>query len=493
LCPDDFSDWPVLADLIAFVDTLDLAPLHQDYLGFGSDAWPCDRLLVLALFCLHDGRPSPADWHRQARSHLTLRQLLDNRVPARSTLYAFRDRLALPLQNLNQAWLLQQRQHRPTLGQHLGIDGSFFALQASRHTLLSERGLQRRLHSLALSQWLEGLALALQESAAPVLAALLFLVVNGYCRHHGIGCPPLTPAWRARTPRGRVRQERRYRHALEVLGRRPRSAYAQRRCRKEQAPRISPSAPQALLGRDKQHVYRPLVNAQVAVDLDSGLITALQLVEQVNDANLLASVSQASVKACGVKPRLASVDSGYVQLTQLRWAAECGLEVYSRFEETSGVATESKGKFTVQDFHWQERQRVYRCPQGQLLRYRRRSSATRAGGERIALELYQADGAVCVECPQAGRCTSNPTQGRVIKRPVEEELRQACLARSSSARGEVLWRARKEEVERVFADWREHRGQGRICGRSDAATQAQLGLAQLYFNGRSTFTRSVKR
>ena len=63
---------------------------------------------------------------------------------------------------------------------------------------------------------------------------------------------------------------------------------------------------------------------------------------------------------------------------------------------------------------------------------------------------------------------------------------------TSSILGQVQLRvARKSQVERVFGDWKEHRGQSRICGRSPQAAQAQLGLAWLYFNARSTFTKSV--
>src|SRR5262245_54302875 len=114
LDPASFGDDPLLADLITFVHTLDLLPLRQAYQGFGSAAWPVERLLILALWATHHGQPSPATWHRQAGSHPGLRRLLDGGVPARSTLYAFRDRLAGPLPLIHQRWLQQQRPHHPT-------------------------------------------------------------------------------------------------------------------------------------------------------------------------------------------------------------------------------------------------------------------------------------------------------------------------------------------------------------------------------------------
>jgi hypothetical protein len=357
LSPDRFAAAPVLADLVAFVATLDLRPLQQSYRGRGSDAWPVDRLLVLALFQLHHGQPSPADWHRQAATHIHLRLLLEQSVPARSTLYAFRDRLAGPLEQIHRIWLQQHGQNCPQLGQEIGIDGTFCALQASRHNLLSENSLQRRLRLLSLRRWLEDRAAYLDRGVGPLRAILLWLALACYCRHHTVDCPGRWPAWLAQTPQGRDRQEQRYQQALQTLQARAAAATAQRPSRRPACARLNPSAPQAVLGRDKQQVYRPLVNAQIAVDLHSGLVTALVLVAQANDANQLLPLSQASAHNCGRFPQRASVDAGYVQVTQLRHAHEQHLEVFSSFA-AAPRAPPGGGKFTASDFRWEAPERV---------------------------------------------------------------------------------------------------------------------------------------
>ena len=311
-----------------------------------------------------------------------------------------------------------------------------------------------------------------------------------YCRQHTVDCPRRWPAWLAQTPAGRARQEQRYQHALQVLQARVAAATTQRPSRRPATARLNPSAPQAVLGRDKQHVYRPLVNAQMAVDLHTGLVTALVVVAQANDANQLLPLSQASAHNCGRFPQRATVEVGYVPVTQLRHAQQQHLEVFSSFAAAPLRASTDRAKFTAADFRWDARERVYVCPTGTRRPYRRQGSEKRDGGERVALELYQAPGAVCTTCPQAARCTTNPGKGRIIKRLAEEELRTACQQRSQTTQGEERRVARKSQVERVFGDWKEHRGQSRICGRSPQAAQAQLGLAWLYFNARSTFTRS---
>ena len=182
-----------------------------------------------------------------------------------------------------------------------------------------------------------------------------------------------------------------------------------------------------------------------------------------------------------------------MQLTQLRKAQEQGIEVFSSFkEEDKPVEKKAKGKLTTKDFTQEAKDRVYLCPQGKPLTYRRQGHEKRVDGERVELERYQAEGRVCQACPEAARCTKNPAKGRIIKRLAEEELREACQKRSKSLLGELQRLARKSAVERVFGDWKEHRGQTRICGRSEAAAQSQRGLTMLYVNARSTFIRSLQ-
>ena len=126
-----------------------------------------------------------------------------------------------------------------------------------------------------------------------------------------------------------------------------------------------------------------------------------------------------------------------MQLTPLRKAKEQDIEVFSSFkEEDKPVETKAKGKIATKDFTWEAKERVYVCPQGERLTYRRQGYEMRADGERVALDMYQAAGSVCQACPEAARCTKNPAKGRILERLAEEELREACQERSKSLLGE---------------------------------------------------------
>src|SRR5205807_1996813 len=81
---------------------LDFAPLWAAYAGFGSPAYPPDRLLAAVLFETQRGHRRPAQWYRHAKECGPLRWLLRGFVPSRRCWYQFRDRLGPALLGLAQ-------------------------------------------------------------------------------------------------------------------------------------------------------------------------------------------------------------------------------------------------------------------------------------------------------------------------------------------------------------------------------------------------------
>src|SRR5262249_45467992 len=74
---------------------------------------------------------------------------------------------------------------------------------------------------------------------------------------------------------------------------------------------ISPTDPEAAIGRDKRGVFRPLYNAQLVADLDSNLILGYEAFAQQNDNGLLPILLKRTQQLLGHKLRLALVDAGY--------------------------------------------------------------------------------------------------------------------------------------------------------------------------------------
>jgi hypothetical protein len=203
-------------------------------------------------------------------------------LSALSCWYAFRDRIAPYLVDWNRQVLAQAVAQGRTPAERGALDGTTIAADASRRRLLDESTLQRRDEELRQA-----------KAAAPEAAP--------------------RPAWMAPTAEGRRRQEERLRRTRERLDELQRRNAGKRSSKRKKRERIvvSPSDPEAALGRDKEGVFRPLYNVQAADDLDSPLILAYEVFAQPNDAGLLRPMLARLREALGRPLRTLLADSAY--------------------------------------------------------------------------------------------------------------------------------------------------------------------------------------
>jgi hypothetical protein len=89
---------------------------------------------------------------------------------------------------------------------------------------------------------------------------------------------------------------------------------------------------------------------------------------------------------------------------------------------------------------------------------------------------------LCQACPLRQRCTKNPAAGRTLSRSEHEGLVEALRARMQTAEAKELYRLRRQTVELVNADGKEHRRLQRFSGRSRARARCQVGLTVLAHN-----------
>jgi hypothetical protein len=83
---------------------------------------------------------------------------------------------------------------------------------------------------------------------------------------------------------------------------------------------VSPGDPEAPLGLDKDHVFRPLYTVQTVRDVTSPLILGYEVFAQASDAATLPPMLQRSQQLTGRSLKELLVDSGYVTGIDL---AEC--------------------------------------------------------------------------------------------------------------------------------------------------------------------------
>lgn len=432
---------------------LDLGPVFDAYGRTGSAPYPPDLLLRAVVYLVHLGQHRPVQWLRAARESAPVRWLLRGCCPSRSCWYAFRDRLGPWLPGLVAQVMALAVAAGLTPARRGALDGTLVAANASRHHLVNQATLQQRSQQLAT-------AVAADAQNQP---------------------PPVVPAWMAKQPAGRQRQQQRLEQAQQQMEDRQ-ARNRQKRSSKRQAPDkivVSLSDPEAAVGRDKDDVYRPLYNIQIVDDLDSPFVLGYEVFAQPNDAGVLGTMLQQLPAVLGHQVEILLTDTAYAGGADLATAEAAGVKLYAPLpkEAKAEGAQIPKSAFT-----WQAADQTYRCPQGHRLEYDGSSAQKRSGTETVVLHSYRCPPEYCRECPLRAACTTNPEAGRTISRGEHEDLIEALRARMQTAEAKALYRQRRQTVELVNADWKEHRQLRRFSGRGLSRARCQAGLLVLAHN-----------
>lgn len=313
-------------ELRAAMIHLDLTPLYATYGGRGKAPYRPDLMLAMVLFELRRGRRQPSQWCQDTHENYAIWWLGFGIHPSRSCWYEFRDRTGVCLDALNAQVLHQAVEEELTRGKRGALDGSAIAANASRCRLTNADRLPRRVAQLEA---------ACQDDAQGQL-------------------PAEVPAWMAQTPGSRTRQLERYRQAhdhLDVL-----QAANQRRVPSERrAPDkivVSASDPEAALGVDKDHVFRPLYTVQTLRDVDSRFILSYDVFAQAANAATLAPMLGRTEQMRSRRLQEVLVDSGYVTGVDLAVCATESVTVYGPWKENDVSPSHASPLFAKTQFQW---------------------------------------------------------------------------------------------------------------------------------------------
>lgn len=127
---------------------LDLTPLYNLYFGTGSPPIRPDLMLTVVLIEIREGRPLPCQWFRDTQENIVLQWAGFGIQPSRSVWYDFADRVAPLLEPWNAALLQLARQRGVTQAERMSLDGTAVAANASRHRLVNEATVEKRLTEL---------------------------------------------------------------------------------------------------------------------------------------------------------------------------------------------------------------------------------------------------------------------------------------------------------------------------------------------------------
>jgi hypothetical protein len=173
------------------------------------------------------------------------------------------------------------------------------------------------------------------------------------------------------------------------------------------------------------------------------------------------------VQRFGFKVEAVALDSGYLTNPICKGLSDrniFGVIAHRRFHPTTGLFP--KWKFT-----YEKERDLYICPNNQELTYR---TTTREGYRE-----YKSDSKKCQNCPLLSQCTRSKNKVKVVTRHVWEEHKEKVRLNRLSKSGKMLYKFRKEKIERSFADSKELHGLRycRLWGLKNASEQALLTAA----------------
>jgi transposase len=441
----------------AFVNGLDRASLHASYLGVGSPAHNPDLMLKMVFYETFQGRLSPSQWARDLRDSDALRWLGQGIQPSRSALYTFRDRLAQPVFDMHARAIQQAMAEGLTPAEKAVLDGTSVRSCGSRHQLVNQAKLSKRLQELEVA--------VTQDAAGQPLES--------------------PPYWMAATPGGRQDQLQRYRRAGDELA--ERLAVNQGRPKDKQlAPdkvKVSVTDPEAPLGRDKEKVFCPMYTAQFVVDTASLLILSFEVFAQATDAGTLAPMLDRTREVTGTMVIQIGTDAGYVSLLDLQECQERDVRLVGPVGENDFTeqkrAEAGPPRIGKDQFQWLPEEQTYRCPEGHRLDYKGQERKSRRDDKTVIQYRFHCPAEHCRGCPLRERCVQDPEKGRTVKRLEGEEIIEAHKEWMKTEEAKAANRLRGSVIERCFADAKRHRNLRSLHGRGLKRAKAEIGLVVL--------------
>ncbi|MHB8862289.1 MAG: IS1182 family transposase [Pirellulaceae bacterium] len=433
---------------------LDLTSLYESYSDVGSQAHRPDLLVRIICFELQQGRRKPSQWWADCRDNIAVRWLGRGIQPSRTSWYEFRDRFESVVDELNQHVLGQAIASEMTQVTRAALDGTAVAANASRRRLTDMLHLEQRIEQLEA-------------------------IVKEDERRES---PAEIPAWMATTPATRVGQLARFQKARQRLRRLHEENDQQIPSRRKKKIVINTADPEAALGLDKEHVFRPLYTVQTVRDLDSQFILGYEVFAQATDTDTLKPMVERVTDLTGRHLDTLLVDCGYVTGYDLAVSKELQICLYGPWKENDYSPAKGNTQFRKDQFTWLHESDTYRCPAGQILKRIGTETRLRSGGRSELLIRYACPVECCQACSLRAQCTTSQKAGRSLRRSEHEHLIEAHRANMATDEAKQLYRLRGQSIEIVFADFKEHRNLRRFSGRGLQRARGEVASLVLCHN-----------
>lgn len=211
-------------------------------------------------------------------------------------------------------------------------------------------------------------------------------------------------------------------------------------------------------------------NLQAAVDTDSHIIVAHEVINLGHDRTSLANMGEQARAATGTDGLTVLADRGYFSDPEILAYEAAGIAPICPKPLTSGAKAD--GRWGKQDFVYVPENDTYRCPAGETMT--RRFSTIEHG---MTLHAY-ATPACRYRCGVKANCTTSIE--RRIKRWEHEEVIEAMQARLD--RMPSAMRVRRRTVEHVFDTLKDWMGRSHFKTRTLRNVRTEMSLHILAYN-----------
>ena len=220
-------------------------------------------------------------------------------------------------------------------------------------------------------------------------------------------------------------------------------------------------------------------NAQSVVDAKYGIVVAETVVEQENDCNLLVPMVEEVQSMLGATATDTVADKGYASSEELGRVAARGLEVTVALPKP--LQEEGAGPYAASQFTYDAAANVMICPRKVALPFLQKKKRT----EGFTVNVYQCQSAGT--CPVRWECSKNK-QGRLVSiNPYYPAIEQQQQRHRDPVHREHL-RRRKDLIELVFAQVKEHEGFRRWTVRGLKKVRAQWSFLMTAYNLKKLYT-----
>lgn len=146
-------------------------------------------------------------------------------------------------------------------------------------------------------------------------------------------------------------------------------------------------------------------NVQIAIDSKNHLVVAVDVTSEAVDRAQLCNISSQAKEELGLDEITVVADKGYYSAGEFAKCAENGIiPIVSKAEHLERAATMG---FAKTQFKYDEKNDVYICPQGVILKQTKKKNPNSAYNRYVNKKA-------CMNCPVKDQCTTDKKHGRMI-------------------------------------------------------------------------------